>query len=912
MFRRLSRNGRWQAAAMTALLLLTGSAAIVVSSAGPAKALVNLTQLVNPFIGTDDSNAPNPVGGGAGGSTYPGAAVPFGMVQFSPDTPTGSPSGYRFSDTSIQEFSMTHFDGAGCANNEDISILPITGAIGTSPGTGWTGYSSDFSKSTESAAPGYYRVNLARYNVLSELTATTRTGFAKFTFPATTSARVLVNTSRNATGTRNGSINIVGSSQVTGTFTGGGFCGGQTFSIFFAAQFDRSFSGFGTWLGATVSNGSRSASGSPSGGFLTFDTSTNQVVQMKMALSYVSIANAQQNLSTENPGSDFTAVRNAADGAWNTILNRVLVSGGSTADMTKLYTALYRVLQNPNIASDVNGQYLGFDNAVHTATFPVYQNYSGWDIYRSWIQLLAMLAPQETTDIVKSMVLDGQQGGTLPMWSHQNKEDHIMVGDPGPIIVSSAYAFGVRGFDTAAALALMNKSGTDPTANTQGRTARPGLSSYLSLHYSPGNAAVTLEYTQADFAVAQFARALGDSAKYNTFISRAQYWINNFNPVSSYVHYRNSDGSYPWPLSPTSGTGYIEGNAAQYTWMVPYNLSSVFRLMGGSSTATQRLDHLFTQVNGGLSQPYFYMGNEPQFATPWAYNYTGAAWKTQRAVRRTATEVFGTTPGGLPGNDDLGATSSWLVWAYLGLYPAIPGTDVLVLHGPMFPSTTIQLGGGHTLQINGTGAGPSAQYVQSLATNGTSTTKSWLNFSQLSAGATLQFTMGGSPNTSWGANSADRPPSFTDGFTPPAAPPALGTNLALSKPATGSAACATSESPDKAVDALLMNNSKWCSLATGTKSLQVDLGSSQTVSRFVIKHAGLGGETTGWNTGAFNIQTSTDGTNFTTVATVSGNQSSRTFHQITARTARFVRLNVTTPTNNGNTAARIYELEVYS
>src|SRR3954465_11317186 len=318
-----------------------------IQSASELAAVLDLTQYVNPFIGTDNSNSPNPVPGGAGGSTYPGAVVPFGMVQFSPDTPPASPSGSRYGDSSIEEFSLTHFNGAGCANNEDLGLLPITGAIGTSPGTGWAGYAGRYTKANESAAPGYYKNKLDNYNTTVELSATKRSGFMKLTYPNTTSARLLVNPSRSATGNRTGSVSISGS-QLTGTATGGGFCGSsKTYQIFYVIQFDRAPRGFGTWLGGTGNAGSASTSGTNSGGYVTFDTSTNTTVQAKVGISFVSLANAQANLAAENPGFDFAGPRAAADTSWNTLLNRVQVTGGAAADLQKFYTALYHVFQNP-------------------------------------------------------------------------------------------------------------------------------------------------------------------------------------------------------------------------------------------------------------------------------------------------------------------------------------------------------------------------------------------------------------------------------------------------------------------------------------------------------------------------------------------------------------------------------------
>jgi predicted alpha-1,2-mannosidase len=875
-----------------------------------ALATQNLVQYVNPFIGTASSNAPNPVPGGSGGSTYPGAVVPFGMVQFSPDTPNGSPSGYAYNDTTIQEFSVTHFDGAGCSNNDDLPILPITGSLGASPGTNWTGYSSTYTKSNESASPGYYKNKLDKYNTQVELTATTRTGMARFTYPSTSQATVLLNTSRSATGSRSGSVQISGNS-VTGSVTAGGFCGSsKTYKIYFAIQFDQTPTGVGTWSGGTISAGSTSTSGTNTGGYLTFNTSGNAVVQMKVALSYVSIANAQQNLASENAGWDFAGVQSNASNTWNAMLNRVQVSGNSTTDLTEFYTALYHTVQSPNVASDVNGQYQGFDGAVHTASgMTVYQNYSGWDIYRSWTALVSMIAPNEMTDIVKSMVLDGQQGGELPKWSQETNEDFIMTGDPGPIIVSSAYAFGVRNFDTAGAFALMDKVGSDVNATTQGSPIRGNLGSYLSQHYVAGDASDSLEYSASDFAIAQFAKALGNTSAYNTYMSHAQWWENVFNPTTSYITPRNSNGTWAVPLDPASGSGFTEGNAAQYTWNVTYNAQSLINLMGGNATAIQRLNHLFTQVNAGLSQPYYYIGNEPEFATPWFYNFAGYPAGTQTAVRSVMTGAFTSAAGGLPGNDDLGATSAWYVWAALGLYPATPGADTLVLHGPLFSSETIQLAGSKVLQINGTGAGDSAPYVQSLNVNGVASDQIWLHYSDIANGATLNFTMGNSASN-WGA-SGTPPPSFNDGFTPPPTAPALGANLALNKATTGSTACGSSEGAANAVDGVLKGNSKWCSGVTPS-SLVVDLGSAQTVGSFVLKNAGLGGETTAWNTNAYTIQLSTDNSNWTTVVNVSGNQASRVYNTITPRSARYVKLNVTKPTSTTDTATRLYELEVYS
>ncbi|MEV6551025.1 GH92 family glycosyl hydrolase [Streptomyces sp. NPDC051597] len=895
---------RPRCAAALSALALAATGLVGLATAAPAHAAVlPLTQYVDPFIGTDDSNAPNPVPGGAGGSTYPGAVVPFGGVQFSPDTPTASPSGYRYKDATVEDFSLTHFDGAGCPNNEDLPLLPVTGALGTSPGSNWTGYASGHTKANETARPGYYKTRLDRYATDVELSATTRTGMGRLTYPASSASRLLVATGRSATGSRAGTVHVSGG-ELTGSVTAGGFCGSsKTYQIYFDIRFDRTPTGFGTWSGATVTDRSANASGTNTGAYVTFDTTANRTVQFKVGLSYVSVAGAQANLAAENGGWDFGAVRTAADDSWNQLLNRVQVGGGSTAERQKFYTSLYHVLQSPNISSDVNGDYRGFDNAVHRSARPVYQNYSGWDIYRSWAALIGLIAPTEASDIAKSMVLDGQQGGLLPKWSQQTNEDFVMTGDPGPIIVSSLYAFGARDFDTGAALALMEKASNGGT--TQGSAIRGRQSAYTSRHYldDPSD---SLEYSASDFAVAQFAEALGDTSAYTTHMTRAQWWRNTFNAESSYVQQHKSDGSWTWPLDPASQSTFTEGNASQYTWMVPYDFADLISSMGGRQTAVQRLDHHFTEVNAGQSRPYYYIGNEPEHGVPWAYNYARRPSGASDAVRKVMAESFTTGAGGLPGNDDLGATSAWYVWAALGMYPATPGADTLALHGPQFPSVLIQRAAGNiTINTSGSGA-----YVQALAVNATPTSHSYLRYPDLASGATLTYTMGSAPGAAWGTGAADVPPSFQDGATPVPAAPELGANLARGATATGSAVCAAAESPDRAVDGSLRNNSKWCSSASGP-FLQVDLGSARTVSSFVVEHAGLGGENTGWNTGGFEIRTSTDGSSWTTAATVTGSRSSRTYHPVSPRTARYVRLLVTSPANTSDSAARIYELEVH-
>src|SRR5262249_46027717 len=300
----------------------------------------------------------------------------------------------------------------------------------------------------------------------------------------------------------------------------------------------------------------------------------------------------------------------------------------------------------------------------------------------------------------------------------------------------------------------------------------------------------------------------------NNLMTHAQWWENVFNTESSYVSPHNSDGSWAWPVNPASNAGYTEGNPAQYTWMVTYNFQGLVNLMGGRQTAVQRLNHHFTQVNAGLTTPYFYIGNEPEHGVPWAYNFARDPSGTADAVHKVQSQGFNATAGGLPGNDDLGATSAWYVWSALGMYPATPGADTLALHGPLFPSILIQRSAGN-IQINGTGAGQAPQFVQSFALNGSPTTHHFIRSPDIAAGGTLSFTMGSGQTSSWGTGTGDVPPSFNDGFTPPPTAPDFGTNLALGRPTTSAqAACASTEDISKLTDGMLINNSKFCTLTS--------------------------------------------------------------------------------------------------
>ena len=728
---------------------------------------LDLVSYVNSFIGTDDG-APDYGLGNAAGDTPPGAAYPFGMVLWSPDT-TNRAGGYRYYQDIIKGFSVTHFSGRGVSCYQDAPFMPVIGPITDSPGTHWSAYSSHYHHVNETAEPGYYAVLLDDSQVQVELTVTARTGFSRFAFPPSSNSVILINAGGSAQPNRDAGtgIAIVAPDAVTGSVSSGNCGGSFTYTLYFAVQFDRAFASSGTWNGDSVTT-DPSSNGKNSGAYLCFDTTDQTVVQAKIGLSFVSVENALQNLEMENPTWDFDSVRRRAREVWNARLNSIQVQGGTDEEKTVFYTALYHALIHPSVFSDANGQYLGFDNQVHQADgFTQYHNFAGWDNYRSEMPLLAVIAP-EASDMMQSVVNDAQQdaardpahGGGLPRWQHANTNSGGMIGDSQDAVIATVYTFGATHFDAAGALAAMDRGAFVVGTKSGGHTVREGLQDYLDLGYvstsTSQSASRTLEYVNDDFAISQFAQALGRADLHDYYLARAQNWQNLFD--QGYIVPRNSDGTFI-SFNPTSDNGFTESSGAQYVWMVPFNMRGLFDAMGGNSQAVARLDDHFTELNAGPHSNYVFLGNEPGLKTPWAYDFAGAPWRTQDVVRRSILELYKNSPGGMPGNDDGGAMGSYVVFSCLGLFPDIPGIAGFVVGSPLFSSVTIQMANGHILQIRAPEASDENRYVQSLTLDAQDyNDSSWIPWDMISEGATLRFSLANSPNTSWGT--AVAPPSF--------------------------------------------------------------------------------------------------------------------------------------------------------
>ncbi len=729
---------------------------------------------VDPFVGTADAKVGSAVLNGKSGATFPGAALPFGMVQLSPDTPNAAPAGYAYEDDRIVGFSLTHLNGAGCLAMRDFPIMPLIGDFVASVEP-----SAGFSHASEIASPGFYEVTLDS-GVKVDLTATTRSGFLRFAFPDGADAKIALagSFSRDRFEVLDFAAQVAGPDLVTGHRDDGLFCTKNTrYTVYFAARFERPFASHGSWSEGDATPGADAVTGRESGLYFGFDTADDRVVQMKVGLSYVSAAAALANLDAENPGWDFEAVHRAALAANDRLLGRVAVEGGSDDDRRLFYTALYHALLEPSVTSDANGDFLEFGGAKDNAgAHRRYGQISGWDAYRSWVQLAAMVAPDETSDVARSLVAAGQHCGALPRWPIQNQESSTMIGDPAPLILANAYAFGARGFDAKQGLTLALHSAYDPSAACGGKVVRDDLADYLARGYCPidaksvawGPVSTTLEYAVADFGVGQLAQALASPDDAATLLARARNWQKVFDPArkangfTGYVQPRHAADQQGAPSFDApdiaSDTGFVEGNAAQYTFMVPHDVAGLAVALGGDAATVTRLDAFVAELNAGTDRPFLYIGNEPSFGIPWLYPFVGAPARTQAVVRRVLREVYALAPGGLPGNDDLGATSSWQVWAMLGMYPAIPGVGGVVLGSPTFPKTTVTLAGGKKLVITAAAAAPDKPYVKSLRVNGAASTSTWIPWSTLAAGATLDFELV-SAATTWGTGAADRPPS---------------------------------------------------------------------------------------------------------------------------------------------------------
>lgn len=700
--------------------------------------------LVDPMIGTANT-----------GNTFPGASLPFGMIQWSPDTNTNA--WYDYGDKRIYGFSLTHISGAGCPLYGDIPVLPWTGDLTVSPHHNRDLYTQPFEHSQETAHPGYYSVTLAN-GIRVEITVTDRAGIAQFTFPAGSAAKLLLNSGGSANSSvvdkkpddparvNDGyTIHLDGDRAISGQARAGNFCGSPTrYTLYFAAQFQQPIVRSTMWHDDTIDASAREENAHHAGAMLDFGDQSEIV--MKVGLSFVSVENARANLNSEIPGWDFDAAHSAAQSAWSQLLSRIQIQGGEPEQRTIFYTGLYHMLLSPNLFSDDNGEYIGFDGKIHrvagkeTSQRAQYANFSDWDIYRDVIQLQALLDPARTSDMAQSLVNNADQSGWLARWPYANDNPYVMGGDSSTVLLADAYAFGARSFDVHSALRHMVRGATQLGNGMHGQAERLYLADEIKLGYVPVDhdtiaASRTLEFASDDFALAQMAGELGDDHMRSEFIRRAGNWKNLLDPETHWIRPRNSNGAWlqgfdadhSLPKRPdasvgTDQDGYEEGNAWQYSFMIPFDYARLIPAMGGNQVVIPRLDSFFSKLIC-WGEPCFNMANEPDFVVPYTYEYTNEPWKTDDVITRVEQQTFSDKPGGIPGNDDLGATSGVYVWNALGLYPGIPGVGGFFLGTPMFPQASIHFGDGRLLVVRRAGSGA---YVNAVALNGEPHDSYWL------------------------------------------------------------------------------------------------------------------------------------------------------------------------------------------
>ena len=712
------------------------------------------TDLVNPFVGTD-----------AHGHTFPGAAYPFGMIQLSPDTRRDNwdgCSGYHWSDTTIWGFSHTHLSGTGCADWCDILMMPVTGLESAADVT-IPNIQSGFSHDSESASPGYYSVMLDRWKTLAEMTVSRRGAMHRYTFPDEAPAQMAVDLSHRDHCTAS-QITLVGENCIEGFRTSTSWAEEQTF--YFHIEFSRSFES------SDITEGT---SKEPARALLTFKpikSRKGNVLLVKVGISTVSAENARENLESDIRRWNFDVTRTRASKAWNRFLSKIEVEG-EEQQMRTFYTALYHTAIAPSLMSDANGEYAGMDRQVHNAQgFDRYTVFSLWDTFRALHPLFNIIERERTQDFLNTFLTVYEQGGKLPMWELGGYETNCMIGYNAAPVVADAVVKGIRGFDVDKMLKALVETSSRRELGIDCFNEN-GLVLADREHESVSK---TLEYANDDWCIAQYAKTIRPESNerllcsntYDTYIRRAKYYGNVFDPTTAFMRPR-SEGNWIEPFDPTEvNVHYTEANSWQYSFHVQQDISGLISLLGGNDAFEHRLDKLFSvssettgwksaDMTGMIGQ--YAHGNEPSHHIAYLYPYVGAAWKTQQMVRRICDELYGDGPDGLCGNEDCGQMSAWYVFSALGFYPVTPGSDIYVLGSPIFRKAVIHLENGRDFTIKAPLNSASKMYIKSAKCNGADYTDAYIRHSDIMSGSTFEFVMSDVPDKNFGARECDRPVS---------------------------------------------------------------------------------------------------------------------------------------------------------
>ncbi len=707
----------------------------------------DLTQYVNPFIGT-----------GGHGHTYPGATVPFGMVQLSPDTKLegwDGCSGYHYSDSILYGFSHMHLSGTGVPDYCDILIMPFTGDTKLKN----TDYASGFSHKNETASPGFYSVLLEKYNIFAELTATKRAGLHKYTFPESNSSHFIIDL-KHRDEVIESSIEIVNNNEIRGMRHSTGWARNQY--VYFVMKFSKPFETFSFYTNDEMVRGFEGTNGNNVKAVVGYKTEKGEVINVKVGISGVSIEGALKNLDSEIPDWNFEGVRKQANEDWNKELNKIQVEGGTKDQKIVFYTALYHTRVVPNLFMDVDGQYMGTDLKVHKAEgFDNYTVFSLWDTYRAEHPLMTIIDQKRTKDFINTFLKQFEHRGLLPVWELSANETYCMIGYHSVPVIVDAYIKGIRGFDEMKALAAMKHSAD---------TNLFGLEYYRQYGFVPQDkehesVSKTLEYAYDDWCIAQFAKDFNKD-DYIRFIERAQSYKNVFDPSTGMMRAKINGGWYK-PFDPMEvNSNYTEANAWQYSFYVPQDMTGFIKIHGSKDKLSAKLDELFiteSKMSGldlsditGLIGQYAH-GNEPSHHMAYLYDYVNQPWKTQALVHKINMEFYKNDPDGLIGNEDCGQMSAWFVLSAMGFYQVCPGQLQYAIGSPLFDKVTINLENGNRFIIRAENLLDRNYYIQSAEMKGNKYNKCYITHSDIMAGGELVFQMGSQPNKDWGSRDEDVP-----------------------------------------------------------------------------------------------------------------------------------------------------------
>ncbi len=724
----------------------------------------SFTQYVDPFIGT-----------GFHGHVFLGANVPFGAVQLGPVNLSEGwdwCSGYHYSDSTITGFSHTHLSGTGIGDLGDVLLMPTTGDIILGKGTlkqPLLGNTSLFSHKEETARPGYYSVQLKRYNIQAALTASTRVGFHRYTFPASESAHIIVDLVQGIGWDRpvDTYIKQLNDSTIGGYRFSRGWAADQR--IYFTAVFSKPFKSLLLYKNKTSQAG-KVLMGDSSRAVANFSTTAGESIHVKVGISPVSIENALENINTEIPHWNFDAVRAAADAAWNNELAKVAITTADAARKRIFYTALFHTMIAPSVFNDTNGDYYGTDKQVHRkAPFTNLTTFSLWDIYRAAAPLYSVLHPEKVSDVINSMLAIYQQQGRLPVWHLMGNETNTMPGNSATQPVADAYQKGIRGYDTALAFEAVKQ-----TAMLDVR----GLQYVKKYGFIPADSmvesvAMGLEYAIADACIAQMARRMGKAEDAAYFSKRSNYYKNYFDTTIHFARGRVADNKWREPFSPFVAQhmkdDFCEGNAWQYTFLVPQDVEGLIQLLGGEKRFTSKLDSLFTQkgemgkeasadITGLIGQ--YAHGNEPGHHIAYLYTFAGQPGKTASKIRYILDSLYADNPAGICGNEDVGQMSAWYIWSAMGMYPVHPANGVYVFGSPVIDDALIRLPGDKTFHIAVKNNSAVNKYIQRIQLNSRPYSKSYLLHRDIMAGGDLIIEMGAKASKTWGILPANRPYSI--------------------------------------------------------------------------------------------------------------------------------------------------------